>query len=61
MNAENMRSDIDRDMTHSVVGWALSLERLKARMVKLLASTPSTQMMVAKIAPMIEVVSLNNN
>ena len=61
MNAENMRSDIARDMTHSVVGWDLSLERLKARMVKLLASTPSTQMMMAKIAPMIEVVSLNNN
>ena len=46
------------EMTQRVVGWDLSLERSKARMVKVLAKTPTTQMIMAHIAPTRDVTSL---
>ena len=53
-----MRSEMANEMTQRVVGWDLSLDRTKARMVKVLANTPTTQMMMAHIAPINDVVSL---
>ena len=56
-----MRSETAREMMKRVVGWLLSLEFHRAAMVKRFPRVPMMQNMMANIAPMIEVVSLNNN
>ena len=61
LKAEKMRSETAKEMMKSVVGWVLSLEFHRAAMVKTFPIVPMTQNMIANTAPMMEVVSLNNN
>ena len=56
-----MRSETAREIMKRVVGWVLSLELHRAAMVKIFPSVPMMQNKMANIAPIIEVVSLNNN
>ena len=61
LKAEKMRSEAAKEMMKRVVGWVLSLDFHKAAMVKIFPIVPMVQNIMANIAPMIEVVSLNNN
>ena len=61
LNVEKMRSETAREMMKRVVGWLLSLEFHRAAMVKIFPRLPQMQQIIANIAPMTEVVSLNNN